>query len=213
MQIGPFCKLKVALRDLRQELDESASAAIISPCGRTTQGERSGRLFPVLATSFLHRRPAGTLNLLFRGDAVETAKRHHELVLVVRLALSETPPRHAGHAVRPWQCTVDVPQYSMARFRRYGRAPRVASTTRTPCQPGLGRGAVRGAGHAVRPSQYAIAVPQYSVPCFRRTGRAPHRELVLVLSQAVPTLAQPLLLRRTGLPRAPSTRRRGPVLF
>ena len=36
---------------------------------------------------------------------------------------SETPPRHAGHAVRPSQYAVDVPQYSLARFRRDGRAP------------------------------------------------------------------------------------------
>ena len=144
-------------------VEASASAAIMARCGQTNQLRRSGGLFPVLAASFLRRRPTGTLDLLFRGDAVETTERRHELVLVVRLALSETPPRHAGHAGRPSQYAVDVPQYSLARFRRNGRAPR--------------------------------------------------RELVLILSQAVPTLAQQLLLRRAGRPRAPSTRRRGPVLF
>ena len=36
----------------------------------------------------------------------------------------ETLRGRAGHAVRPSQYAVDVPQYSVARFRRYGRAPR-----------------------------------------------------------------------------------------
>ncbi len=36
----------------------------------------------------------------------------------------ETLRRRSGHAVRPSQYAVDVPQYSVARFRRYGRAPR-----------------------------------------------------------------------------------------
>ena len=40
------------------------------------------------------------------------------------LALGELTPRHAGHAVRPLQYAADVQQYSVARFRRYGRAPR-----------------------------------------------------------------------------------------
>ena len=45
------------------------------------------------------------------------SKRHHELVLVVGVAYSELPPRHAGHAFQPSQCAVDVPQYGLARFR------------------------------------------------------------------------------------------------
>ena len=65
----------------------------------------------------------------------------------------------------------------------------------------------------MRPSQYAVAVPQYSVARFRRYGRGPRRELVLILSQAVPTLAQQLLLKRARRNSTPSTRRRGPVVF
>ena len=107
--------------------------------------------------------PLGPWICFFEATHSETAKLHHELVLVVSLAFSETPPRHAGHAVRP--------------------------------------------------SQYAIAVPQYSVARFRRDGRAPRRELVLILSHAMPTLAQQLLLGRARRPRRPSTRRRGPVVF
>ena len=42
---------------------------------------------------------------------------------------------------------------------------------------------------------------------------APRRELVLILSQAVPTLAQQLLLKRARRNSTPSTRRRGPVVF
>ena len=105
-------------------VEASASAAIMARCGQTNQLRRSGGLFPVLAASFLRRRPTGTLDLLFRGDAVETTERHHELVLVVGVAFSETPPRCACHAVRPSQYAVAVPQYGAARFRRNGRAPR-----------------------------------------------------------------------------------------
>ena len=55
---------------------------------------------------------------------VETATRRRELVLLVSLALGELTPRHAGHAVRPSQYAVAVPQYGLARFRRTGHAPR-----------------------------------------------------------------------------------------
>ena len=51
------------------------------------------------------------------------SKRHHELVLVVGVAYSELPPRHAGHAFQPSQCAIDVPQYGVARFFQTGRAP------------------------------------------------------------------------------------------
>ena len=71
----------------------------------------------------------------------------------------------------------------------------------------------RRAGQAVRPSEYAVDVQQYSVARFRRNGRAQRRELVLILSRAVTSRGLGLLLRRAGRPRAPSTRRRGPVLF
>ena len=114
----------------------SASAAIISPCGRTTQREHSGRIFPVLATSFLHRRPAGTLKLLFRGDAVETAKLHHELVLVVSLALARRcrgaaearGPHGAALAVRRRRAAVQRGPFSSRRSR-------AASRTRTHFEP------------------------------------------------------------------------------
>ena len=32
------------------------------------------------------------------------------------MALGETPPRHAGHAVQPSQYAVTVPQYGVASF-------------------------------------------------------------------------------------------------
>ena len=71
-------------------VEAGQAAAIMARCGQTTQRRRSGGLFPVLAASFLRRRPTGTLDLLFRGDAVETAKERDELVLLVSLALVET---------------------------------------------------------------------------------------------------------------------------
>ena len=67
--------------------------------------------------SFLDRRPTGTLYLLFRGETVETAAWSHELVLVVSLAFSETPPWGAGHAVQRSRNAFDVPQPGVARFR------------------------------------------------------------------------------------------------
>ena len=39
-----------------------------------------------------------------------------EIVLLVSVALGETPPRHAGHAVRPSQYAVAVPQYGLGSF-------------------------------------------------------------------------------------------------
>ena len=39
-----------------------------------------------------------------------------EIVLLVSVALGETPPRHAGHAVQPSQYAVTVPQYGVASF-------------------------------------------------------------------------------------------------
>ena len=114
-----------------------------------------------------------------------------------------------GHAGRPSQYAIAVPQYSVARFCTSAPRPGLVLVVRLA----LSETPPRHAGHAVRPSQYAIDVPQYSMARFRRYGRGPRRELVLILSQAVPTLAQQLLLRRAGRPRAPSTRRRGPVVF
>ena len=78
------------------------------------------------------------------------------------LALGELTPRHAGHAVRPSQYAVAVPQYGLARFRTSAPRRGLVLVVRLA----LSETPPRHAGHAGRPSQYAVDVPQYSLARF-----------------------------------------------
>ena len=93
-------------------------------------------------------------NLPFEGAARGDRHAASRTRTCWRLGLGELPPRRAGHAVRPSQYAIDVPQYSMARFRRCGRGPRrelvllVSHYVPTRCQELL----LRRAGRPRTPS-------------------------------------------------------------
>ena len=93
---------------------------------RRSRGECVGGDYGTLRTDYSaptfgrgrrhHQDSMHRLALVDISVSAMEATRRRELVLLVSLALGELTPRHAGHAVRPSQYAVAVPQYGVVSF-------------------------------------------------------------------------------------------------